>query len=64
MEDIGRLISPKDASKLTSLSVRTLKRMVQAGKFPTSIKIENRVVFVEKEVQAWIFEQVARARSR
>lgn len=51
----SRLLAPADAAERTSLSWRTIQRKVRAGAFPLPVRIsENRIGFVEAEVEAWI----------
>ena len=50
-----RLLSPKDAATLTTLSWRTIQRKVRAGDFPAPVKIgDHRVAFYEAEVVDWV----------
>ena len=58
-----KFVSPRGASELTSLSTRQLSRLVEAGQFPTPLRLghgpNGRLAFVEREVRAWLHERVA-----
>jgi prophage regulatory protein len=64
MESI-RFLSAKQVAGLTSLSPRTIGRLIEAGKFPKPVRLGEgaRLAFVEAEVLAWNGEQLARARA-
>lgn len=58
-----RLISMRQTEARTSLSGRSITRKVAVKEFPQPIQIsERRKAFVESEIDAWIAEQLARAR--
>ncbi len=60
-----RLISPKEVTRRTSLSVRSIDRKVAAGKFPAPVSISDyRKAYIETEVDAWIAEHIARGRGQ
>jgi prophage regulatory protein len=64
MTDTVKLVSPKAAADLTSLSPRHLSRLVEAGQFPSPIRLgvgrNGRLAYVESEVQAWLRAAVAK----
>lgn len=55
-----RLISLKDATRLTSMSRTMLNRYRADGRFPLAVPLgERRVAFVRTEVEAWIDQRIA-----
>jgi predicted DNA-binding transcriptional regulator AlpA len=58
-----KFVSPRGASELTSLSTRQLSRLVEAGDFPTPLRLgcgaNGRLAFVESEVRGWLHAKVA-----
>jgi predicted DNA-binding transcriptional regulator AlpA len=61
-QDIS-FVSPKRAAELTSLSTRQLSRLVEAGQFPSPLRLgvgrNGRLAFVEREVQGWLRARLA-----
>jgi predicted DNA-binding transcriptional regulator AlpA len=54
------LLSMKQASAITTLSVSSIKRMMAAGTFPRPVRLgESRIAFVEEELHAWLRERIA-----
>ena len=52
---MNKLISIKEACRITSLSRTTLWKMVNAGQFPKPVSLGcDRKAFLESEIQAWI----------
>lgn len=50
-----RVLPPKEAAHRAGVSIRTLQRMVRAGRSVTPVKVsEGRIGFFEHEVQAWL----------
>lgn len=58
-----KFVSPRGAAELTSLSTRQLSRLVEAGEFPTPMRlghgVNGRLAFVESEVRDWLHARVA-----
>lgn len=55
-----RLIPPKEAAAMTSLSRVMLSMLADAGQFPKPVKLaERRIAFVRVEVEAWIDQRIA-----
>lgn len=55
-----RLVAPKDAALLTSLSRPLLTLMSASGEFPRPVKLgERRIAYVRAEVEAWIDQRIA-----
>lgn len=49
------VLAPTRTSERTSMSWRTIQRKVKAGDFPQPVRLsENRIGFIEAEVNAWI----------
>lgn len=49
------LLSMKQASAMTTLSVSSIKRMMAAGTFPKPVRLgESRIAFVDAEIHAWV----------
>ena len=54
------LLSKKQASAMTTLSVSSIKRMMAAGTFPKPVRLgESRIAFVDTEVHAWVRARIA-----
>ncbi len=54
------LLSMKQASAMTTLSVSSIKRMLAAGTFPKPVRLgESRIAFVEAEIHAWVRARIA-----
>ncbi|MBS1167770.1 MAG: transcriptional regulator [Proteobacteria bacterium] len=54
------LLSMKQASVMTTLSVSSIKRMMAAGKFPRPVRLgESRIAFVDAEIHAWVRARIA-----
>jgi prophage regulatory protein len=52
--DPGRLLSPKDVERQTSLSRTTLWRKVKEGSFPKPLKISaNRIAWSSSDLEQW-----------
>lgn len=50
-----RLIPPKEAAERAGVSVRTLQRMVRAGRAVTPVRVsDGRIGFYENEVTNWL----------
>ena len=50
-----KIVSAKEASKMTSFSTGHLRRLAKEGKFPKPIQIsENRSGWLEEDVNKWI----------
>lgn len=61
--DAMRLISPKEAVRLTSLSRTQIDRYRKDGRFPVAISLgEKRIAFSRPEVFAWIQDRLANGR--
>ena len=55
-----RLMSPKEAMKLTSLSYQSMIRMAKRGEFPETIRLSPmRVAYRSDEIEAWVQKQLA-----
>jgi predicted DNA-binding transcriptional regulator AlpA len=62
-----RLVSPRRAAEITSLSSRHLSRLSKAGKFPGEIRLGDevgavRLAYVEEEVLQWGEQRITAAR--
>jgi len=54
------LLSMKQASAMTTLSVSSIKRMMAAGSFPKPVRLgESRIAFVDAEIHAWVRARIA-----
>jgi predicted DNA-binding transcriptional regulator AlpA len=54
------LLSMKQASAITTLSVSSIKRMMAAGTFPKPVRLgESRIAFVDAEIHAWVRARIA-----
>lgn len=54
-----RLLSPKEVSRLTSLSRSTLWRLRGSGDFPQPIRLSNiRIAWLEVDVLQWVTSRV------
>lgn len=54
------LLSMKQASAMTTLSVSSIKRMMAAGTFPKPVRLgESRIAFVDAEIHAWVRARIA-----
>jgi len=54
------LLSMKQASAITTLSVSSIKRMMAAGTFPKPVRLgESRIAFVDTEIHAWVRARIA-----
>lgn len=54
------LLSMKQASAMTTLSVSSIKRMMAAGTFPKPVRLgESRIAFVDAELHAWVRARIA-----
>ncbi|MCM5556224.1 AlpA family transcriptional regulator [Pleomorphomonas sp. JP5] len=54
------LLSMKQASTMTTLSVSSIKRMMAAGTFPKPVRLgESRIAFVDSEIHAWVRARIA-----
>ncbi len=54
------LLSMKQASTMTTLSVSSIKRMMAAGTFPKPVRLgESRIAFVDAEIHAWVRARIA-----
>ena len=54
------LLSMKQASAMTTLSVSSIKRMMAAGTFPKPVRLgESRIAFVDTEIHAWVRARIA-----
>ena len=61
-----RILSPKQVSQKTSISVRQQDRLVERGQFPKPIPLYEggrRKGFVEEEIDEWMDGRVAAARA-
>lgn len=57
---VPRLITIKEAAKLTSMSRAMINKLRAQGRFPSSVDLgERRVAFVRQEVQDWIDARIA-----
>jgi len=53
--NVPRLVSPKEAAAMTTLTRVTLANMAADGIFPAPVRLsERRIAFVRDEVVAWI----------
>ncbi len=65
MSDAPALISLNEACRLTSLSRTAINVRRAAGTFPQPIPLDGRrIAFVRQEVESWIADRIAAARSR
>lgn len=56
----SRLVAPKDAALMTSLSRPMLSLLAAAGQFPKPVQLgERRTAYVRAEVEAWIDQRIA-----
>jgi prophage regulatory protein len=63
MSDSVELISPKEAARLTTLSLAEINRRRARGDFPQPVRLgEARIAFVRAEVVAWISDRVEKNR--
>lgn len=54
------LVSMKQASAMTTLSVSSIKRMMAVGTFPKPVRLgESRIAFVDAEIHAWVRARIA-----
>ena len=54
-ETAAQLLAPSEVAKRTSMSWRTVRRLIRADGFPRPIRLsQQRVAFIEAEVSAWI----------
>ena len=54
------LLSMKQTSAMTTLSVSSIKRMMAAGTFPKPVRLgESRIAFVDAEIHAWVRTRIA-----
>lgn len=52
-------IDQLEAERLTGLSYKTLERATQAGEPTGRVKIGRRVLFVRKQLEAWITSKLS-----
>ena len=58
--DEPRLISVKDASRMTGMSRSMISALRTDGAFPVAVSLgERKIVFVRSEVAAWIDAKIA-----
>jgi prophage regulatory protein len=58
--DEPRLISVKDAAKMTGMSRSMISVLRAEGKFPVAVSLgERKIVFVRAEVESWIDQRIA-----
>ena len=58
-----KILSAKQVSELTSLSIPQIRRMASAGTMPRPVRISgSRVGWVQHDIEAWI-EAAAEARN-
>jgi prophage regulatory protein len=58
--DEPRLISVKDASRMTGMSRSMISALRADGTFPVAVSLgERKIVFVRSEVQQWIDSKIA-----
>ena len=58
-----RILSARQVSELTSLSIPQIRRMASAGTMPRPVRISgSRVGWVQHDIEAWI-EAAAEARN-
>ncbi|SCX29428.1 putative transcriptional regulator [Agrobacterium sp. DSM 25558] len=58
--DKPRLVSPKEAATMTTLSTVHLANMATQGRFPNPVRVsDKRVAYVREEVEAWIEARIA-----
>ena len=56
-----KLLSKKDVRALITLSFAQIDRLEKAGLFPKRVRLgQNRVVWIEHEVEQWIQDRIAR----
>lgn len=54
------LLSMKQASAMTTLSVSSIKRMMATGSFPRPVRLgESRIAFVDAEIHEWVRARIA-----
>lgn len=54
-ETAAQLLAPSEVAKRTSMSWRTIRRLIRDGQFPRPIQCSaQRVAFLEREIKAWI----------
>lgn len=55
-----RLVAPKDAAVMTSMSRPMLSILAEAGQFPKPVQLaERRIAYVRQEIEAWIDQRIA-----
>lgn len=58
------LLRRLDVEKMTSLSKTSIYNLIKDGDFPRPIRLlDNKVTWVDQEVQAWIANKIARRQS-
>ena len=62
MNDPQRIIRLPDVRQLVGLSRSSIYARIQAGTFPSPIKMGHSSGWIESEVQAWIDQQIAATR--
>ena len=56
-----RLLSKKDVRSRVLFSPAHIDRLEKAGLFPKRVRLgQNRVVWIEHEVEQWILDRIAR----
>jgi predicted DNA-binding transcriptional regulator AlpA len=58
LDDV-RFIGARKAENWTASSRWTLWRWEREGKFPASIKLNGKRVWIESEIRAWIAQRIA-----
>lgn len=62
------LLTKREAAARIGVTPRTLMRMMQDGKFPRSVRLDNHPLaqhmFIDDEVESWIAERVAERDAR
>ncbi len=56
-------MSYRDVGELTSLNIRTIRRMVDAGNFPRPIRLSHRRLFVAADVKQWLEDAIAASKA-
>ena len=54
-----RFLSPKATSEMVSIPVRSIRRLVTEGRFPTPVQLSpNRIAYLQSEVVAWMDDKL------
>ncbi|MEO0566709.1 MAG: AlpA family phage regulatory protein [Pseudomonadota bacterium] len=54
-----RFLSPKATSEMVSLPVRSIRRLVTEGRFPSAVHLsEKRIAYLQSEVENWMADKL------